>query len=170
MVNPCPKAEKCQWPLCPLNCPGRLPRSYISDATKLTDHEQELAVITMEEAAEVIEQANLLIQSCVNVIYMSSKTIRFGKEDVSPKRPDLGDNVKRLAEECGHVQAVVRMLIEAGIIDPKIVLDASLAKIDKVNYYLQHPKEAADAQKDGGSERTVTPLGAERVDLTKRQG
>lgn len=122
---------------------------YISDATMLDEHERELVVITVEEAGEVIEQATMLIQQCTALIYMGSKTLRFGKEDKDPEASELGTNIARLAEECGHLKAMVRMLCDTGLIDLRAVGAAEASKLKKVHYYLQHRKGDADAQADG---------------------
>lgn len=110
---------------------------YKATGPMLDDHERELLVITIEECGEVIEQATDLIKQCTQIIYTGSKTLRFGKADLDPDRPELGKNVYRLSKECGDLRALIRMLLESGLLDTVAVFSAEQKKPYKVLGFLQ---------------------------------
>ncbi len=95
-------------------------KRYKPNGTPLTDHERELLVCLMEEAAEVIQAA--------------SKLVRFGKEN----RPDTGvSNSAALSAEVGDLLAVLERLVKAELIRPDVISEGADRKSARLDKYLQ---------------------------------
>jgi len=92
---------------------------------KFNDDDKNLT-ITAEECAEVIQVFAEMIQTI-------SKIKRFGYDDCSPYTPDES-NRKKLTEECGHVIAMVGILIDRGILSQSEIeseVQKKLTKLEK---------------------------------------
>lgn len=87
---------------------------------KPTVSEEEIMVIACEECAEVIQ--------CI------SKILRFGFDSCNPS--NLGyTNRQHLTNEVGDLIAMMTLMVENNIVNPKEVLDAASRKLDKLKMF-----------------------------------
>ena len=113
----------------------------------------------------------ILAEECAEVSQIKSKIIRFGIDDVYPARGH--SNRDALAEECGHVLAMVRILTVQGIIDGGNVEKAAQAKLDRlpdwygkqpgpkkepIDYLNEMRAEAADRDRHALEKATEAPV------------
>jgi NTP pyrophosphatase (non-canonical NTP hydrolase) len=81
--------------------------------------EREILSITQEECAEVIQAV--------------SKCFRFGLDNVKPGKPKT--NREHLEEEIGDLLAMIEILENESIISRTGVIQAKIAKIDKLKQW-----------------------------------
>jgi hypothetical protein len=86
--------------------------------------------------AELIE---CLTEECAEVIYECMKAMRFGQDDRAPYERDQNmTNRKKLSKELGELQALIPLLVEAGVVDEHEMARGRQAKPFKLSMYLQH--------------------------------
>lgn len=95
-----------------------------------TPAETDLATLYPDGTKNLIK----LVEECGEVVRISSKCILWGLDDYHPKNGAV--NRTALAEECGHVQAMVRVLVATGAVDDRVVARAEENKlVDMKNWY-----------------------------------
>lgn len=76
------------------------------------------------------EVMNILSEECAEVIQAISKCHRFGLDNVKPGKPKT--NCEHLEEELGDLLAMVDILLEMDVITEESVMQAKVAKIEKL--------------------------------------
>jgi hypothetical protein len=107
---------------------------FISPFPAPTAYQTEILACMIEEVAEIIEEALILIGS--SVIKRATKTIRFGADEVQPGQES--SNKERLSTEVGDLLAVLDFATAAGLIDPALVERQRAAKPKKLRKFLQN--------------------------------
>lgn len=87
---------------------------------------RELLVILSEEASEVAQRV--------------CKALRFGLQEIQPGQNLT--NAQRIAEEIGDLLAVFDRLHARGLLDANVVTNASIAKEQKLDRFLQSEPDA----------------------------
>lgn len=99
--------------------------------------------IMAEELAEVGEVLADIAATCARAAIIKSKIIRFGIEDCHPERPGI-TNRQRLELEIGHLNAMVRILVQNGTITQAGIDAGEANKMAKLQHWY-----------DGNPERTT---------------
>lgn len=95
----------------------------------------------MTEFTDIPQNLEILAEECAEVIRIKSKAIRFGIDDYHPKNGM--SNRDALSEECGHVIAMIRVLVNNGVLDPeKVEAGAQQKLIGLRDWYLFDPSQA----------------------------
>lgn len=76
------------------------------------------------------EAMNILSEECAEVIQAVSKCHRFGLDNYKPGKPKT--NCEHLEEELGDLLAMIDILIEMDVITETSVMQAKVAKIEKL--------------------------------------
>lgn len=76
------------------------------------------------------EVMNILSEECAEVIQAVSKCHRFGLDNYKPGKPKT--NCEHLEEELGDLLAMIDILLEMDVITEASVMQAKVAKIDKL--------------------------------------
>lgn len=71
---------------------------------------------------DIPKNLEILAEECAEVIRIKSKIVRFGLENYHPKNG--APNREALQTECGHVLALIDILVENGILE-RAGLDAA---------------------------------------------
>ena len=79
---------------------------------------------------------NRLSEECAEVSQMVSKVFRFGPYSRHPTRPEEGTNIERLEGELGDLIAVVKMLVDAGVLDLDRITAHTEKKYDTTKHVL----------------------------------
>lgn len=87
-----------------------------------------------------IDALILLAEECSEVQQAASKCLRFGLDDYRPNVP-IPTNRQWLASEIGNVLAMVRVIINAGLIDEHDIRAGLKNKIEKLPHFSDLPKE-----------------------------
>lgn len=83
----------------------------------MTNDENEILNITLEECAEVIQAI--------------SKVFRFGWNSCHPDKPEY-DNKDHLNEEVGDLCCMIQLMIDHNMVDREAVESAALQKLEKL--------------------------------------
>lgn len=105
------------------------PQAISRDAAERS--RQEILNIAQEEAAEIIVAI--------------SKVRRFGLYSVDPRIIDGVTNKEHLEEEFGDLLAMMRLAIEAGMVDTDAIAEAGERKITKLRNWSKIDREILDA-------------------------
>jgi hypothetical protein len=73
---------------------------------------------------DIPKNLEILAEECAEVQQIKSKIVRFGMDDYHPKNEM--PNRDKLEQECGHVLAMIEILVENGVLT-RGGLDASKA-------------------------------------------
>jgi NTP pyrophosphatase (non-canonical NTP hydrolase) len=79
------------------------------------------------------EALRILQEECAEVIQATSKIFRFGLESKHPN--ENRNNIERLEEELGDLEAMISILIEQGVVQEDKILDAKSKKYDKLRIW-----------------------------------
>lgn len=92
------------------------------------------------------ERLALLAEECGEVIQMVGKVLRHGYRSHHPSIIDGPDNRGLLEREIGDVQAIVRLMTNAGDLSPGRITNAAADKPSRMARYLHHQERpfAAD--------------------------
>jgi hypothetical protein len=83
---------------------------------------------------DVPKNLEILAEECAEVIQIKSKIIRFGIDDYHPKNG--APNRQALETECGHVLAMIEILVKNGLLTQKGIDEAKeLKKIKMRAWY-----------------------------------
>ena len=99
---------------------------FVSPAALPTPYEREIAVILLEEAAEVQQRI--------------TKLLRFGALETQPG--GTMNNAQRLGFEVGDLLEMIDLCIRSGLIDSECVADGRKNKRAKLARFLQTASEA----------------------------
>lgn len=99
---------------------------FISPCAPPEGLDRELLVVMAEEANEVGQRV--------------CKALRFGMQEVQPGQNLT--NAQRIAVELGDLLAVFDRLQARGLLDANVVTDASIAKHQKLDRFLQSQTDA----------------------------
>ena len=79
------------------------------------------------------EALTILQEECAEVIYITSKIMRFGLHDIHPETKI--ENRKALNQEIGDVLALIDILKELEVVTDEEILEAKVKKVEKLKIY-----------------------------------
>lgn len=85
-----------------------------------------------------IERLAILAEECAEVTQMVGKILRFGYENVHPRKPEEGCNRQRLEEEIGNLLNIVEMMEKAGDIRKSYISKSKSLKRQTIGKYLKY--------------------------------
>lgn len=95
-------------------------------------------VLNVEVAAHRLQLAS------IKGVQIASKVLRFGPSSTNPCDPAQRSTLARLLEIAGMIQILVRWISSANLISTQGVMEAKLAKLEKVKKWMKtHPSVAA---------------------------
>lgn len=87
-----------------------------------------------------IERLALLAEEAAEIVQITSKILRFGKQSFHPNDPTETTNIKLLEMECSHIMVAIQLLAQEDDIDTLYLEDHFKGKVESVNNYLEHNK------------------------------
>lgn len=89
---------------------------------------------------EQIERLAILSEELGEVQQIVGKILRFGYKSHHPDKSYIPDNRGRLEEELGDLRCIMNLMYQEEDIDELIIDLNSIAKVDKLNKWMNHNK------------------------------
>lgn len=88
-----------------------------------------------------------LMEEALEVAKPCSKAMRFGPHDRNVLNPTGPTNIQRIVDELNDMEAVIIMLVKAGVIPPNWKsTDKVAAKIEKVTKFMKYAEKKGTLQ------------------------
>ncbi len=89
-----------------------------------------MGIVSSDMDDKVREALTILMEECAEVIYIASKSIRFGLEDVHPVTHQV--NKDALIQEIADVMVLKDILLEQGVLNHTDLIQAKNKKEEKL--------------------------------------
>lgn len=82
-----------------------------------------------------------LIEEAAKIQKSATKALRFGLDNHHPNSPETETNRKKLACGLGDISGVVNLLYDANVVTTQAVIDATIAKIKKLEQCISYAED-----------------------------